>query len=112
MRTKHLCVLINTRIKGEVFTVNMFKPFIQFYCTFQGDASFVDPFYYLCFCLPLYIVMSVLSCVVVNCREKADLFTLLCVKFSCVLVTFPYVVSGQIWYLIVSIPELCLLLYF
>ena len=26
--------------------------------------------------------------------------------------TFPYGVSGQVWYLIASIPDLCLLLYF
>ena len=32
--------------------------------------------------------------------------------FSCVLVTFPYGVLGQLWYLIVSIPDICLLSYF
>ena len=31
---------------------------------------------------------------------------------SCVLFTFPNGVLGQMWYLIVSIPDLCLLLYF
>ena len=31
---------------------------------------------------------------------------------SCVFVTFPYGVLGQVWYLIVSIPDLCLLSYF
>ena len=36
----------------------------------------------------------------------------MCVIFSCVFVTFPYGVPGQVWYLIVSIPDLCLLLYF
>ena len=30
-------------------------------------------------------------------------------KFSCVCVTFPYLVPGQVWYLIVSIPDFCLL---
>ena len=38
-----------------------------------------------------------------------DLFALLCVMFPCVFVTFPYSVSSQVWYLIVSIPDLCLL---
>ena len=33
-----------------------------------------------------------------------------CVAFSCVFVTFPYGVLGQV--LIVSIPDLCLSLYF
>ena len=32
--------------------------------------------------------------------------------FSCVCVTFPYDILGQVWYLIVSIPDLCLLPYF
>ena len=32
--------------------------------------------------------------------------------FSCVFVTFPCGVLGQVWYLIVSIPDLCLLTYF
>ena len=32
--------------------------------------------------------------------------------FSCVFVTFPYGVLGQVWYLIVSIPDLCQLSYF
>ena len=44
--------------------------------------------------------------------ERADLLALLCVVFSCVsFVTFPYGVLGQVLYLIVSIPYLCLPLY-
>ena len=38
--------------------------------------------------------------------------TLLYVIFPCVFATFPYGLSGQVWYLIVSIPDLCLLPYF
>ena len=34
-----------------------------------------------------------------------------CVMFSCVFVTFPYGFMGQMWYLIVSISDLCILLY-
>ena len=29
------------------------------------------------------------------------------VMFNCVLVTFPFGVQGQVWFLIVSIPDLC-----
>ena len=47
------------------------------------------------------------------CRlGKADLLALLYVMFLCVFVTFPYGVSGQVRYLIVSIPDICLRLYF
>ena len=44
--------------------------------------------------------------------ERADLLALLCVMFFCVLVTFSYGVLGQVWYLIVSIIDLCLFLTF
>ena len=37
---------------------------------------------------------------------------LLSVTFSCTFVTFPYGVLGQVWYLIVSIPDLCLFSYY
>ena len=34
------------------------------------------------------------------------------VLFNCVFVTFPCGILGQVWYLIVSIPDLCCLSYF
>ena len=34
------------------------------------------------------------------------------VMFNCVFVTFPCGILGQMWYLIVSIPDLCCLSYF
>ena len=37
---------------------------------------------------------------------------LLFVMFYCVFVTFPCDILGQVWYLIVSIPDLCCLSYF
>ena len=42
---------------------------------------------------------------------RADL-ALLCVMFTSVFVTFPYGVLGQVWYLIIWIPDCCLLPYF
>ena len=62
---------------------------------FQGDASFVDLFCYLCLSSPYCLVC----------------FLYMFVMFSCVFVTFPYGDRGQVWYLIVSIPYLCLLPY-
>ena len=44
--------------------------------------------------------------------ETVALLALLCVMFSCIFVTFSCDVFGQVWYLNVSIPDLCLLLYF
>ena len=37
--------------------------------------------------------------------------SLVCDVFLC-FITFPYGVSGRLWYLIVSIPDLCLLHYY
>ena len=48
---------------------------------------------------------------VVTCWGEADLMAFLYVILSCVFVTFPFGVLGQVWYLIVSIPDLCLLPY-
>ena len=53
-----------------------------------------------------------MSCLFLAALRSVDLLALLCVVFSCVFVTFPYGVSGQFWYLIISIPDLYLLLYF
>ena len=72
----------------------------------------MDPFYYLCFMFVYDIVLSVRCSLVITCWERADLLALLCVIFPCVFVTFPYGVSIQVRYLIVSIPDICLLLYF
>ena len=52
--------------------------------------------------------MSVSCSLVVTCCKRADLLALLYVMFSCDPVTFPYNVLGQVWYLIVLIPDLFL----
>ena len=44
--------------------------------------------------------------------ETTGLLAFLYMMFSRVLVTFPCGALGQVWYLIASIPDLCLLPYF
>ena len=44
-----------------------------------------------------------------NMWERAGLLALLCMMFSCVFVAFSCGVLGRVWYLVVSIPGLCLL---
>ena len=44
--------------------------------------------------------------------EKGLTSWLLFVMFKCVFVTFPCGILGQVWYLIVSIPDRCPLSYF
>ena len=67
---------------------NMCKPSsILSYWSFQGGASFVDPFCYLCFVFVCNTVLSVPCSLVVTCWVRADLLALLYVMFSCVFVT-------------------------
>ena len=56
--------------------------------------------------------LSVHCSLVVTCWERADLLARLYVEFSSVFVTIPCGVMGQVWYLIVSIIDLCPLTYF
>ena len=65
----------------------------------------MDP--YLLFVLRVISSLSVSCRLVVTCWENADLLDLVCVMFSCVFVTLPYGILGQVWYLIVWIPYLC-----
>ena len=58
-----------------------------------------------------HTVLSDPCSLVVTCWKRADLLALLCVMFSCDFVTFPYGVLSQVWYLIESIPDICLLHY-
>ena len=92
---------------------NMFKPSSVFTDHSKAvRASVVDHFLLFMFhaCLS-YGVLSVPCSLVITCWERANLLALLCVVFSCVFVTFPYRVPDQLWYLIVSIPDLCLPLF-
>ena len=68
----------------------------------------MEHYCYLCF----VFVLTVHRSLVVTCLEIANLLALLYVMFSCVFVTFPSGVLGQVWYMIVLIPYLCLLTYF
>ena len=50
-------------------------------------------------------------CFVVTCLERANLLALVG-DDCCIFVTFPCCILGQVWYMIVSFPDLCLLSYF
>ena len=47
----------------------------------------------------------------VTCWEGAELLALVCDVYLCI-VTFPGGILDQVWYLFVSIPDLCHLSYF
>ena len=74
-----------------------------------GSLGLMDP-YLLCVTLVFYYtVLSVPCSLVVTCWERADLLAILCGKFPCVVVTFPYGVLGQALYLVVTVPDICCL---
>ena len=54
---------------------------------------------------------SVHCCLVVTGRDRAYLLALVC-DFYCDFVTFPFGILGQVWYLIVLIPDPCCLSHF
>ena len=54
---------------------------------------------------------SVHCCLEITCWERADLLALVGDVY-CIFVTFPCRILGQVWYLIVSLPDLCRLSYF
>ena len=66
-------------------------------------------FFCLVFTMPLYT--SDYMCLVVTCLEGADLLALVCGVLLWVCY-FPIGILGKVWYLIVSIPDLCTLTYF
>ena len=60
-------------------------------------------------CLSCFRVCSLLPCS--QLKGRADLLALVCDVY-CDFVTFPFVIRGQVLYLIVSIPDLCCSSYF
>ena len=93
-----------------LFLVAIVNPLrARVYRPFQGGAFFVDPFCYLCFVL-VFVMPSCLFIVVV-CWEGLPLDSLVYGVCLC-FVAFPCGVPGQVCCLFVSIPDLCLILYF
>ena len=91
---------------------NWFKPSSKiFYWPFQGGTSFVD---LLCFCSVLCLLCFVHVCLYVLCGHLLGKGWPLGSRLWCLLWVchFPIGILGQVWYLIVSIPELCTITYF
>ena len=65
-------------------------------------------FFCLAFAMPL--CASFKMCLVITCWERADLLALVCGVLLWVC-HFPIGILGQVWYLIVLIPDLCTLTY-
>ena len=81
---------------------------------FTDRSRAVLPLWILCYFMfrVCHAVLSVHCSRVVTCWQRANLLAITYVMFSCVHVTFPCGVLCQVWYLIISIPYICLLHYF
>ena len=94
-------------LRVRLAPLNRFKPSSKiFYWPFQGGTSCVD---LLCFC---YVFVRV--CLYVLCGHLLGKGWPLGSRLWCLLWVchFPIGILGQVWYLIVSIPDLCTLTYF
>ena len=101
-----------TRLRVRLAPLNRFKPSSKiFYWPFQGGTSFVD---LLCFCSVLCLLCFVRVCLYVLFGHLLGKGWPLGSRLWCLLWVchFPIGILGQVWYLIVSIPDLCTITYF
>ena len=96
-----------SELRVRLAPLNRFKPSSKiFYWPFQGGTSFVD---LLCFCSVLCLLCFVRVCLYVLCGHLLGKGWPLGSRLWCLLWVchFPIGILGQVWYLIVSIPDLC-----
>ena len=105
MQTEHLCVLTQIWTKGEVGApLNRLKPSSKIlYWSFQGGASFVDHLCYFCLVLLCFHARLFVDALW-SPAGKGPTSWLSFVMSNCDV--------GQVWCLIVSVPDLCPLSYF
>ena len=101
-----------SELRVRLAPLNQFKPSSKIlYWPFQGGTSFVD---LLCFCSVLCLLCFVRVCLYVLRGHLLGKGWPLGSRLWCLLWVchFPIGILGQVWYLIVSIPDLCNLTYF
>ena len=64
------------------------------------------------FCIVFVMLSRLLIETLWSPAGKGLIFCLSFVVLDCVVITFPFGILGQVWYLIVLIPDLCPLSYF
>ena len=100
-----------SELRVRLAPLNRFKPSSEiFYWPFQGGTSFVD---LLCFCSVLCLLCFVHVYLYVLCGHLLGKGWPLGSRLWCLLWVchFPIGILGQVWYLIVSIPDLCTITY-
>ena len=103
-----MCDMIHIWTKGVVGALlNRFKPSSKiFYWPFQGGA-----FLWIIYVISVLFCYAFMHVCLLMPGARADLLVLVCDVYlwRC---HFPIGILGQVWYLIVSIPDLCPLSYF
>ena len=64
------------------------------------------------FCIVLVMLLRLLIAALWSPAGKGLTSWLSFVVLNCVVVTFPFGILGRLWYLIISLPDLCPLSYF
>ena len=98
-----------SEIRARFAPWNWFKPSSKiFFWPFQGGTFFVDILFYFClvFAIPLCLCLYV-PCGHMLGKDWPLGYRLWCLLYIC---HFPTGILGQVWYLIVSIPDICTLL--
>ena len=101
-----------SELRVRLAPLNRFKPSSKiFYWPFQGGTSFVDLLYFVLSCVCYVFVRVCLYVLRGHLLGKGWPLgsRLWCLLWVC---HFPIGILGQVWYLIVSIPDLCNLTYF
>ena len=81
--------------------------------TAHKDKLYLQPVFFFFFVFAFAILPCLFLAALWSPVGKGLTSWFFCLRcFLCVVVTFPYGVLGQVWYLIVSIPDFCLFHYF
>ena len=112
MQTKYLCVLIHIWIKGEVGAIKpVLSPAVKYFTDRSKAVLLLWIFYVFVLACVCYVFVCV--CLYVLCGHHLGKGWLLGSRLWCLCVChFPIGILGQVWYLIISIPDLCTLTYF
>ena len=90
---------------------NWFRPSSKiFLLTVSRRHFFCGSFFVFVSCVS-HAFASVPCCLMVTCWERTDLLALVGDVYF-IFLTFPCGIMGEVWYLIVSLPDLCLPSYF
>ena len=104
------CVLVHIRIKAEVGIMKRISPAVKYF-TDRFKAVLLLWIFYV-FSVLCLLCARLFICALWSPAGKGLTSWLSFVVSNCEFVTFPCGILGQVWYLIVSIPDLCTLSYY